>query len=58
MHGIPESEVVEKIMLAEAAIKRLVEPDEVAGLVAWLCGPHAGMVTGASYVMDGGWSAR
>jgi 3-hydroxybutyrate dehydrogenase len=58
LHGIPESEVVEKIMLSEAAIKRLVEPDEVADLVAWLCGPNAGMVTGASYVMDGGWSAR
>jgi 3-hydroxybutyrate dehydrogenase len=58
VHGIPESEVVEKVMLTESAIKRLLEPDEVADLVAWLCGPHAGMVTGASYVMDGGWSAR
>jgi len=58
VHGIPESEVVEKVMLTESAIKRLVEPDEVADLVAWLCGPTAGMVTGASYTMDGGWSAR
>jgi len=58
LHGIPESEVVETIMLAEAAIKRLVEPEEVAELVAWLCGPHSGMITGTSQVMDGGWSAR
>ena len=58
VHGIPESEVVEKVMLTESAIKRLIEPDEVADLVAWLCGPTAGMVTGASYTMDGGWSAR
>ena len=58
VHGIPESEVVERIMLTESAIKRLVEPEEVAELVAWLCGPHAGMVTGASYTMDGGWTAR
>jgi 3-hydroxybutyrate dehydrogenase len=58
VHGIPESEVVEKVMLTESAIKRLLEPAEVADLVAWLCGPTAGMVTGASYVMDGGWSAR
>jgi len=58
VHGIPESEVVEKVMLTESAIKRLLEPHEVADLVAWLCGPTAGMVTGASYVMDGGWSAR
>ncbi|MBN9141741.1 MAG: 3-hydroxybutyrate dehydrogenase [Micrococcales bacterium] len=58
VHGIPESEVVETIMLTESAIKRLLEPEEVAELVLWLCGPSSRMVTGASYVMDGGWSAR
>ena len=42
----------------EEAIKRLVEPEEVAALVSWLASPAAGMVTGASYTMDGGWSAR
>jgi 3-hydroxybutyrate dehydrogenase len=57
-HGIPEQEVVEKILLKESAIKRLVEPEEVASLVCWLASPHAGMVTGASYTMDGGWCAR
>ena len=57
-HGIPEQEVVEKILLSESAIKRLVEPEEVASLVGWLAAPDAGMVTGASYTMDGGWSAR
>lgn len=56
--GIAESEVVERILLTESAIKRLVEPEEVAALAAWLAGPDAGMVTGASYTMDGGWSAR
>ncbi|QDY89475.1 SDR family oxidoreductase [Arthrobacter sp. UKPF54-2] len=58
VHGIPESEVLTKIMLTEAAVKRLVEPEEVASLVAWLASDDAGMVTGASYTMDGGWSAR
>lgn len=58
VHGIPESEVVEKVMLTESAIKRLLEPEEVADLVLWLCGDSARMVTGASYTMDGGWSAR
>ncbi|TQJ58593.1 3-hydroxybutyrate dehydrogenase [Arthrobacter sp. SLBN-83] len=58
VHGIPESEVLSKVMLTESAIKRLVEPDEVASLVAWLASNDAGMVTGASYTMDGGWSAR
>ncbi|WP_039801653.1 3-hydroxybutyrate dehydrogenase [Nocardia araoensis] len=57
-HGVPEQEVVEKILLTESAIKRLVEPEEVASLVTWLVSPAAGMVTGAAYTMDGGWSAR
>jgi 3-hydroxybutyrate dehydrogenase len=57
-HGIPEQEVVETVLLSESAIKRLVEPEEVAALVGFLASPAAGMVTGASYTMDGGWSAR
>jgi 3-hydroxybutyrate dehydrogenase len=57
-HDIPEDEVLEKVLLTEAAIKRLVEPAEVASLVGWLTSENAGMVTGASYTMDGGWSAR
>lgn len=58
VHGIPESEVVEKVMLTESAIKRLVEADEVASLAGWLVSDKAGMVTGASYTIDGGWTAR
>lgn len=58
MHGIAESEVVEKIMLTEPAIKSLIEPAEVASLAGWLASDMARMVTGSSYVMDGGWSAR
>jgi 3-hydroxybutyrate dehydrogenase len=57
-HGIDEQEVVEQILLKESAVKRLLEPEEVASLVGWLVSPDAGMVTGASYTMDGGWSAR
>lgn len=58
LHGIGEDEVVEKIMLTETVVKRLVEADEVASLVGWLVSDRAGMVTGASYTLDGGWSAR
>ncbi|MFV9453048.1 3-hydroxybutyrate dehydrogenase [Rhodococcus sp. NM-2] len=58
VHGISESDVIEKVMLTESAIKRLVEPAEVASLVAWLASADAGMVTGASYTIDGGWTAR
>jgi 3-hydroxybutyrate dehydrogenase len=57
-HGIAEDKVVAEILLKESAIKRLVEPEDVASLVAWLASPAARMVTGASYTMDGGWSAR
>lgn len=55
---ISESEVLETIMLASSAVKRLVEPDEVADLICWLAGPMSGMATGASWVLDGGWTAR
>ena len=57
-HNIPEDQVITDILLKESAVKRLVEPEEVSALVAWLATPAAGMVTGASYTMDGGWSAR
>jgi 3-hydroxybutyrate dehydrogenase len=58
VHGIAPNEVVERIMLTESAIKRLLEPEEVAAQVLWLCSESAGMVTGTSHLMDGGWSAR
>jgi 3-hydroxybutyrate dehydrogenase len=51
-------EVIEKIMLAPAAVKRLIEPREVAGFVAYLCGDAAGTITGAALTMDLGWTAR
>jgi len=58
VHGIPEDEVLESVILAESAVKRLVEPAEVASLVRWLAGPQAGMATGASFSLDGGWTAK
>jgi len=57
-HGIAESEVLEQVMMAPVAVKRLVEPEEVADLVAFLCGPSGASVTGSSFSMDGGWTAH
>ncbi|MFD0276001.1 3-hydroxybutyrate dehydrogenase [Kitasatospora sp. NPDC127111] len=57
-HGIREDEVVERIMLDRTAVKRLIEPDEVARLAVWLCCPHASYITGASLPVDGGWTAH
>jgi 3-hydroxybutyrate dehydrogenase len=56
-HGLGEDEVLDQVILAKAAVKRLVEPEEVAGLVAYLCGPGTDSVTGSSFLMDGGWTA-
>lgn len=58
VHGISEAEVVERIMLDRAAIKRLIEPETVAELLAYLCTPAADMITGSSITIDGGWTAH
>ena len=56
--GIGEDEVLEKVLLADAYVKRLVEPEEVGGLALWLATEHAALVSGASYTIDGGWTAH
>ena len=56
--GISEREVIEKVMLTGPAIKRLIEPEEVAELAAFLCAPEASFITGASLTMDGAATAQ
>jgi 3-hydroxybutyrate dehydrogenase len=58
VHGIPEDRVLEDVLLAPQALKRLLEPSEVADAVAYLLGPGGALFTGAPLVMDGGWTAR
>ena len=57
-HGLPEEQVLEDVLLAPQAVKRLLEPAEVAGAAAWLLGPEGRAVTGTPLVMDLGWTAR
>jgi 3-hydroxybutyrate dehydrogenase len=55
---IPREEVVEKIMLAPAARKKLLEPAEVAALATFLCSEAAAGITGSAQAIDCGWTAR
>lgn len=58
LHGVPQDQVVDEVLLDRTPIKRLVEPAEVADLALWLCGPSTNSITGSSLVMDGGWTAH
>jgi len=57
-HGISEREVTEKVLLAPQAIKRLLEPEEVAEIVAFLCSDAAKGITGTQLAVDLGWTAQ
>jgi 3-hydroxybutyrate dehydrogenase len=57
-HNLPESEVLDRIILASSPLKRLVEADEVADAAMFLCGPGSASITGSDVVIDGGWGAR
>ena len=57
-NNMSSEEVIEKVMLAPAAVKRLIEPAEVADFASYLCSDAAGVITGAALTMDLGWTAR
>ena len=56
--GIEKDEVVDKVMLAPAAIKELIDPDDIAKLASFLASEEARLITGSSYSIDAGWTAR
>jgi 3-hydroxybutyrate dehydrogenase len=57
-HGLPEERVLEDVILAPQAVKRLLEPEEVAEAAAFLLGPAGRSITGTPLLMDQGWTAR
>ncbi len=58
VHGMPEEQVIEQVILAPHAVKELIEPAEVAEVVAFLASPAGRAFTGVPVTMDQGWSAR
>jgi len=57
-HGMEEERVLEDVILAPHAVKRLIEPSEVANVVSFLMGPGGRPFTGVPVTMDLGWTAR
>jgi 3-hydroxybutyrate dehydrogenase len=57
-HGLSEERVLEDVILAPHAVKRLIEPSEVAGVVAFLMSDAGAAFSGAPVTMDLGWTAR
>ncbi|NUL03208.1 3-hydroxybutyrate dehydrogenase [Streptomyces lunaelactis] len=57
-HSLAEDRVLADVLLKDSAIKRLIEPEEVAEAVLYLCTPQASFITGTSLALDGGWTAH
>jgi 3-hydroxybutyrate dehydrogenase len=57
-HGIPREEVINTIMLKKAAVKRMIEPNEIGDLVNYLCSDSAACITGSMLTIDCGWTAQ
>lgn len=58
VHGVPEAEVVSRILLTQNAVKRLIEPSDVGKYAAFLCREEAWSITGTAVTMDAGWLAH
>lgn len=56
--GISEADVEEKVFLENVAVKKLLEPQDVANYVAYLASEEAWGITGATATIDLGWTSR
>lgn len=57
-HGISEDQVISDIMLSKAAVKKMLEPETIAEVFAFLCSDNADSITGVALPIDGGWTAN
>ena len=58
MANIPVEQALDQVLLAPAAIRRLIEPSQIAALVGYLISEAGAPVTGVAWPIDGGWTAR
>jgi 3-hydroxybutyrate dehydrogenase len=56
--GIDAARAQTELLSEKQPSLEFVRPEELGALALFLCGPHAGQIRGASYVMDGGWTAQ
>ncbi len=57
-HGIPESEVISKIMLEKHAVKEFVTVEDLGSLAVYLASDSGKLITGVAMPVDGGWTAQ
>ncbi len=53
-----DKDAVKKELLEKHAIKEFVKPEEIAGMVVYLCGPYSNPITGSTITVDCGWTAE
>lgn len=58
VYGISEEEVLDNVFFKNSAVKRLIEPREVADVVQLLCSDQGASISGANWTIDGGWTAQ
>lgn len=56
--NLKEDQVIKEVLLKNAAIKKLINPEEIGQMVVYLCSNAASSVTGSSWNIDLGWTAQ
>jgi 3-hydroxybutyrate dehydrogenase len=57
-HKLPREQVIRDVILAAQPKKQFIEVEQIGAMALYLCSSHADMMTGTSFTIDGGWTAR